>query len=103
MSESNHYDLVCIGSGPAGQRAAVQAAKLGKRVVVVEKQRCIGGVCIETGTIPSKTFREAVRRLAPSENLDGGDASAYVAPARPGMPQLLRQVGHVMQREIQTI
>jgi pyruvate/2-oxoglutarate dehydrogenase complex dihydrolipoamide dehydrogenase (E3) component len=39
------YDLVCIGSGPAGQRAAVQAAKLGKRVAVLEKQRCVGGVC----------------------------------------------------------
>ena len=57
-------DLICIGSGPAGQRAAIQASKLGKRVAVVEKQRCIGGVCIETGTIPSKTFREAVRALS---------------------------------------
>ena len=56
------YDLVCIGSGPAGQRAAIQAAKLGKRVAVIEKQNVIGGVCVETGTIPSKTFREAVRR-----------------------------------------
>ncbi len=54
------YDLACIGSGPAGQRAAVQAAKLGKRVVVIERQRVVGGVCLDTGTIPSKTFREAV-------------------------------------------
>ena len=54
------YDLICIGSGPAGQRAAVQAAKLGKRVAVVERQRWIGGVCVDSGTIPSKTFREAV-------------------------------------------
>ncbi len=60
------YDLVCIGSGPAGQRAAVQAAKLGKRVAVIERQRCIGGVCIQTGTIPSKTFREAVLRADPA-------------------------------------
>ena len=51
------FDLICIGSGPAGQRAAIQAAKLGKRVAVIERQRCIGGVCVETGTIPSKTFR----------------------------------------------
>jgi len=63
MTLGFEYDLVCIGSGPAGQRAAVQAAKLGKRVAVVEKQRCVGGVCIETGTIPSKTFREAVLRF----------------------------------------
>src|SRR6516164_9108957 len=54
------YDLVCIGSGPAGQRAAVQAAKIGKRAVVIEKQPCLGGVCLGTGTIPSKTLREAV-------------------------------------------
>lgn len=54
------FDLVCIGSGPAGQRAAVQAAKLGKRVAVIEKRRVVGGACLDTGTIPSKTFREAV-------------------------------------------
>ena len=65
---SYEFDLVCIGSGPAGQRAAIQAAKLGKRVAVIEKQTCIGGVCIETGTIPSKTFREAVRRLYAQTN-----------------------------------
>ena len=49
----HEFDLICIGSGPAGQRAAVQASKLGKRVAVVEKQANVGGVCIETGTIPS--------------------------------------------------
>jgi NAD(P) transhydrogenase len=54
------YDLVCIGSGPAGQRAAIQAAKLGKRVAVIEKKRVVGGTCLDTATIPSKTFREAV-------------------------------------------
>jgi NAD(P) transhydrogenase len=54
------FDLICIGSGPAGQRAAVQAAKLGKRVAVIERQHCAGGVCVDKGTIPSKTFREAV-------------------------------------------
>lgn len=54
------YDLISIGSGPAGQRAAVQAAKFGKRVAVVEKRRYVGGVSVDTGTIPSKTLREAV-------------------------------------------
>lgn len=103
MPQSNGYDLICIGSGPAGQRAAIQAAKLGKRVVVIEKHRSIGGVCIETGTIPSKTFLEAVRRLHMSANLDPNEASVYTATARPGMPQLIRQVGYVMQREIQNI
>ncbi len=54
------YDLVVIGSGPAGQKAAIQAAKLGKRVALVDRGHMIGGVCINTGTIPSKTLREAV-------------------------------------------
>jgi NAD(P) transhydrogenase len=58
------YDLVVIGSGPGGQRAAIQAAKSGKRVAVVEKQSMVGGVCINTGTIPSKTMREAVLHLS---------------------------------------
>ncbi len=53
-------DLVVIGSGPAGQKAAIQAAKLGKRVVVVERDHEPGGACLYTGTIPSKTFREGV-------------------------------------------
>jgi NAD(P) transhydrogenase len=87
------YDLVCIGSGPAGQRAAVQAAKIGKRVALVEKQRCVGGVCIETGTIPSKTFREAVRSFSTrSTNGDG-------PRVRPTMAQLLQRVSGVIQRE----
>jgi NAD(P) transhydrogenase len=58
------YDLIVIGSGPGGQRAAIQAAKAGKRVAVVEKQSMVGGVCINTGTIPSKTMREAVLHLS---------------------------------------
>jgi NAD(P) transhydrogenase len=58
------YDLVVIGSGPGGQRAAIQAAKAGRRAAVVEKLTMIGGVCINTGTIPSKTMREAVLHLS---------------------------------------
>ncbi len=56
------YDFVAIGSGPAGQRAAVQAAKLGKRVAIIERGK-LGGACIHTGTIPSKTLREAILYL----------------------------------------
>lgn len=58
-----HYDLAIIGSGPAGQRAAIQAAKLGKSVCVIEKANVIGGAQINTGTIPSKALREAVMNL----------------------------------------
>ena len=57
------YELIVIGSGPGGQRAAINAVKAGKRVALVEKQS-VGGVCINTGTIPSKTMREAVLHLS---------------------------------------
>jgi len=57
------FDLCVIGSGPAGQKAAIQAAKLGKRVCVVEQREAPGGVAINTGTIPSKALREAILRF----------------------------------------
>ncbi|MDA2930637.1 Si-specific NAD(P)(+) transhydrogenase [Acidobacteria bacterium AH-259-O06] len=59
----NQYDLVVIGSGPAGQKAAIAAAKLRKKVAVVERQRVVGGECLQKGTIPSKTLREAAMYL----------------------------------------
>ena len=102
MWERSRYDLVCIGSGPAGQRAAVQAAKLGKRVAVVEKHRAVGGVCIETGTIPSKTFREAVRRFYSRPGLETSDIGAGLT-VRPTMAQLVEHVGRVVEREIRTV
>jgi NAD(P) transhydrogenase len=60
----NHYDMLVIGSGPSGRRAAVQSAKLGKSVLVVDKGRRLGGVSVHTGTIPSKTLRETVLNLS---------------------------------------
>jgi NAD(P) transhydrogenase len=100
MEPSFDYDLICVGSGPAGQRAAVQAAKLGKRVAVIEKQRCVGGVCIETGTIPSKTFREAVRSF---NSLSSHEIAENGPRTRPSMPQLLRRVAQVIQREAEVV
>jgi NAD(P) transhydrogenase len=58
------YDLVVIGTGPAGQKGAIAAAKLGKRVAVVDRKEMVGGVCLHTGTIPSKTLREAILYLS---------------------------------------
>jgi NAD(P) transhydrogenase len=58
-----HYDLLVLGSGPSGQKAAIAGAKLGHRVALVERRNMIGGVCIQTGTIPSKTLRESVLYL----------------------------------------
>jgi NAD(P) transhydrogenase len=59
---SAHYDVVVIGSGPAGQKAAIQAAKAGKKVAVIERDRRVGGSCVHTGTIPSKSLREHALR-----------------------------------------
>src|SRR5579863_7748677 len=58
------YDLVVIGSGPAGHHAAVQAARLRKRVMILERKPIGGGICINAGTIPGKTIREAVLYLS---------------------------------------
>lgn len=62
-TNSDSYDLIVIGSGPAGQKAAVQAAKLGNRVALVERDRFLGGACVHRGTIPSKTLRENALRI----------------------------------------
>src|SRR5580765_1220261 len=90
------YDLVCIGSRPAGQRAAVQAAKLGKRAAIIEKQPCLGGVCLGTGTIPSKTLREAVLFF---NRIASHDRSRAASGARPTAEQLLAKVDEVLGRE----
>ena len=62
--DMDKYDIIVIGSGPAGQRAAIQAAKFGKKAALIEKMEVIGGAAINTGTIPSKTMREAVLHLS---------------------------------------
>ena len=61
--EPQQYDLIVIGSGPAGQKAALAAAHQRFRVAIIEQRQTIGGVCLHTGTIPSKTLREAVLYL----------------------------------------
>jgi NAD(P) transhydrogenase len=96
------FDLVCIGSGPAGQRAAVQAAKLGKRAAVIEKRRCVGGICLDTGTIPSKTLREAV--ISYTTIAGRGERLPWArVDTRPSGEQLLAGVDHVVAREIEVI
>src|SRR5206468_3130090 len=95
------YDLVVIGSGPAGQRAAVQAAKLGKRVAVIERQRVVGGVSVNTGTVPSKTLREAVLDLSGLRQraLYGDSFTQRPLTAK----ELLMRVDQVIQRERQVV
>ncbi len=63
-----HFDLCVIGSGPGGQKAAIQAAKLGRKVCIVERMEVVGGVAINTGTIPSKALREAVISLTSGQD-----------------------------------
>jgi len=93
------YDLIVIGSGPGGQRAAIQGAKAGKRVAIVEKQSNLGGVCINTGTIPSKTMREAVLHLSGfyDKNFYGTN---YNAKDNITMADLNFRVQHVVESEV---
>lgn len=106
MSTGYDFDLLCIGSGPAGQRAAVQAAKLGKRVAVVEKRPCVGGACLDLGTIPSKTLREAVCSLAQGNGLFGR-SQAFRPESdrthRPSVEELLHRVAIVARSESQVV
>ncbi|HTA66984.1 MAG TPA: Si-specific NAD(P)(+) transhydrogenase [Bryobacteraceae bacterium] len=96
------FDLLVIGSGPAGQRAAIQGAKLGKRVGVIERREVVGGVCVNTGTIPSKTCREAVLHLSGYyyQNVYGVN---YRVKEKINMADLAFRVQHVIKTEIDVI
>jgi len=93
------YDLIVIGSGPAGQRAAIYGAKLGKRVALIEAREVVGGVCINTGTIPSKTMREAVLHLS-GYNYKSIYGMNYRVKERITMADLAFRVQHVIKTEI---
>lgn len=101
MTMTKEFDFLCIGSGPAGQRATVQAAKLGLRVAVIEKRLAVGGSCVVSGTIPSKTFREAVLSLKAS-NRDK-ESPSFQSFSPPTMGELLDKVGHMVSLESQII
>lgn len=93
----NDFDLICIGSGPAGQRAAVQAAKLGKRVGLIEKSEKVGGICLHNGTIPSKTFREAVMIAISGKQ---SDETAYSTGFSRSSQQLFGRVEKLVNDEV---
>src|SRR5215467_5371755 len=96
---ANPYDLIVIGSGPAGQRAAIYGAKLGKKVALVEMREVVGGACISTGTIPSKTMREAVLHLS-GYNYKSIYGMNYRVKERITMADLAFRVQHVIKTEI---
>src|SRR3954471_5851864 len=93
------YDLIVIGSGPSGQRAAIQAAKAGKHVALVERREVIGGACINTGTIPSKTMREAVLHLS-GYQYQAIYGINYRVKERITMADLSFRVQHVIKTEV---
>jgi NAD(P) transhydrogenase len=97
-----HYDLLVIGTGPAGQKAAVQAAKLGKKVGIIERKEVVGGVCINTGTIPSKSLREAVLYLSGfrQRNLYG---AGYRLKETITIEDLAFRANHVVTNEVRIV
>ncbi|HSA86467.1 MAG TPA: FAD-dependent oxidoreductase, partial [Nitrospira sp.] len=97
-----HYDLLVIGTGPAGQKAAIQAAKLNKKVGIIERKTVVGGVCINTGTIPSKSLREAVMYLSGfrQRNIYG---SEYRLKKKITIEDLAFRANHVIKHEIEIV
>ena len=96
-------DLLVIGSGPSGQKAAIQAAKLGKRVAVVERKQRLGGVSIHTGTIPSKTLRVAVLDELARRPLDVPDPLNPDARERQAIEFLMDRAARVVGAEAQVV
>jgi NAD(P) transhydrogenase len=96
------FDMIVIGSGPAGQKAAIQAAKFRRRVALVERRHMVGGVCTNTGTIPSKTLREAVLYLT-GWHQRGVYGASYRVKDEIGVEDLFQRTHHVIEAEIDVI
>src|ERR1700749_2625677 len=96
------YDVLVIGSGPGGQKAAIAAAKLDRQVAIVERKDMVGGVCLNTGTIPSKTLREAVLYLT---GLDQREmyGQAYRGKDEITIAALPARTSHVVGREMDVV
>lgn len=105
MNNKSHkfrYDLLVIGCGPAGQRAAVQSAKIRKKVGIIDDRETLGGVCVNTGTIPSKSFKEAVVFLSGyrQRNIYG---AGYRVKSEIEMDDLTFRCQRIMQSEVEVI
>src|SRR5215471_2156367 len=100
--QTKEFDLVVIGSGPAGQKGAICASKLGKHAAIVDKKLAIGGVCVHTGTIPSKTLREAVLYFSGFRQRTFY-GRGYALKDRIAMTDLVFRAESVMAREIDVI
>src|ERR1700760_4800715 len=102
MGSMQEYDMVVIGSGPGGQKAAIASAKLGKSVAIIERGRMLGGVCVNTGTIPPKTLREAVLYLTGMNQRELYGAS-YRVKDRITPADLLARTQHVIGKEVDVV
>ena len=100
---SYDYDLVVVGSGPAGEKAAIQAAKLDKRVAVIERGSLLGGACTHTATLPSKTLREAVLFISGLEQRSFPGIQCAVKKHRMGVQDLLRYKTAVVQSQADAV
>jgi len=98
-----HFDLCVIGSGAAGQRAAIQAAKLGKSVAVVEARSVVGGAAVNTGTIPSKALREAILNIGGTPGTSPTTAEFAAAAKRATMANLWSTCARVIRAEIEMV
>ncbi len=98
-----HFDLCVIGSGPGGQKAAIQAAKLGKSVCVVERREVVGGAAINTGTIPSKALREAILGLGGACGLGPGAGKPGESVRDVTLAGLWERCQHVITTEIEMV
>jgi NAD(P) transhydrogenase len=96
------YDLVVVGSGPAGQKAAIQGAKLGKSIALVERHVSLGGACVNTGTIPSKTIREAILYLT-GLNQRAIYGQSYRLKDAVSIEDIALRTRHVVEREREII
>ena len=106
-TESAHYNLIVIGSGPAGQKAALQGAKAGKAVAIIEEYPSVGGWCTHSGTLPSKSFRESVYRYSLSSrgslSQEWNHQKKSKPSALPDMKRLLERKDRVVENESQIV
>src|SRR5258708_33816040 len=102
LNDVDDFDILVIGSGPGGQKAAIAAAKLDRRVAIIERPDMLGGVCLNTGTIPSKTLREAVLYLT---GLDQREmyGQSYRVKDEITVADLAHRTQHVVGREIDVV
>jgi len=101
MADAYDFDLIVIGSGPAGQHAALEASKAHKRVALVEKKSVVGGVCVNAGAISSKALREAVLRLS-GRRVEAVRGAPSAAKTGPTMWDFVSRIDEVVSHEIES-